>query len=108
LSGPFVSIGKTGFESATARPPAGAIQAYPPLLGVVEAFELVGGAQLGSIWTTYWTPSTPPDRSSRRAWRAALGKSPGDRPGSAGPTCDRLAPATATVSGEGAMESQPE
>ena len=29
-------IGETGFEPATARPPAGAIQAYPVLFGALE------------------------------------------------------------------------
>ena len=36
----FISIGETGFEPATARPPAGAIQAYPALLDVLEPVEL--------------------------------------------------------------------
>ena len=40
-SSPAVSmIGETGFEPATARPPAGAIQAYPLLFGALEPSEL--------------------------------------------------------------------
>ena len=34
-------IGETGFEPATARPPAGAIQAYPQLFSDREPFELL-------------------------------------------------------------------
>jgi hypothetical protein len=34
-------IGETGFKPATARPPAGTIQAYTELLGVLEPFQLV-------------------------------------------------------------------
>ncbi len=51
ICGPFVSIGETVFETATARPPAGAIQAYPLLPGGLEPFDLLrvglGCAQFG-------------------------------------------------------------
>jgi hypothetical protein len=36
----FLSIGETGFEPATARPPAGAIQAYPLRFSALRRYEL--------------------------------------------------------------------
>ena len=41
ICGPFVSIGETGFEPATARPPAGAIQAYPLRFSALQPSELL-------------------------------------------------------------------
>src|SRR5215217_3078413 len=37
----FSAIGETGFEPATARPPAGAIQVYPVRFGALQRSELL-------------------------------------------------------------------
>ena len=60
-----VPVGETGFEPATARPPAGRIQARPRGFGWLERVGVVlSWGQLRSIWTPDWTPSEPPPAST--------------------------------------------
>jgi len=58
LAGLLGDRGETGFEPATARPPAGTI--WLPRIGSrgVESLQVGRGcSQLPSLWTPYWTPS---------------------------------------------------
>ena len=58
-------IGETGFEPATARPPAGAIQAYPPRFGARQHSELLGGG----LGCAQFGPRIGPRRIDRRLGR---------------------------------------
>jgi hypothetical protein len=67
------SIGETGFEPATARPPAGRFWLRGSRSSCLERFRVVlSWARLRSIWTPDWTPSgRTPDKLQTQSCRSS-------------------------------------